>query len=764
MKKDTMFRVLALSGAGLLSLNTPAPAAEPGQEEGGMEMDMGMDFSLSEEPATPPAPVYDNYVQGGIGYQSDDAYRAGRFNGLTDEGAFVNGEFRYLQRGEWNSDDRNYFEAQGRNLGLDSRSLRASGGIQGKLKLNLDFEQIPFRNYRTLTPYSTGNDAARSLPPNWTSNPPQFFNSATQNLPDLQSSLHEVDIKTDRTRYGGGLTWNIDRRWSLRVAAGQEKKEGAKPLGIAWGTTGQNPAVVIVPEPVDYQTNRFDSEINYRDGKLQFRLAYGYSEFDNEVDSLSVDNPFTYNGWNSASHPGGTAQMQLAPDNSAHSLNLSGGYDVSDTSRLTMNLAYSEYLQDQAFLPYTANPQLAVSQGLPRRSLDGKIVNTLANLEFYSRPTRELDYKLRYRYTDRDNETPRDLYVYVAGDAEDQQIGGSQLRYRYNTPHDFREHLIGGDLNYRLQAATKLNVGYEYRDQERTYSAQTENTEHTGRIGLRHRFNDRVNGSLKYDRTWRSGSTYDGSATLHDSYTQAYIASLGNADFINHPELRMYNVADLTRDKLAARVTVTPTDPLILGAGLSYRRDDYSDSSLGLTEAGGWSASLDATYMVHEDLSLSASYVYDEYKSDLAGWYFEGDANQLIQSRDPAYRWWTEQKDRVHTLGLGVNWQATAQWDISADYSYTDAETRIGAEAGSALSAQDFPDINSRIHGLRANAGYQLNNETRIGLTYIYEKYKTDDWQSDGVAADTIGRVLSLEELDPDYDNHVVLVWGRLEF
>ncbi len=758
MNKDTMFRILALSGAGLLSLNATAA------EETGAEMDMEMDFSLSEEPTPPPKPVYDNFVQGAIGYNSDDAYRAGRYNGLTDEGAFIDGSFRYLQRGPWDGEDLSYIEVEGDHLGLDRRSLHGAGGVQGKFKLHLDFQQTPYRGFQSRSPYNSTNPQSLTLPPNWTSNPPQFANSATQNLPDLASSLHGIDIKTDRTRYGGGLLWNIDKRWSLRVGAQQEDKEGRKPLGVAWGTTGQNAMSVIVPAPVDYRTNRFDSELGFRTKKMQFRLAYEYSQFENQADSLSVRNPFTYNGWPPASYPDGVAQVQLEPDNSAHSLSLSGGYNFSDTTRLTMNLAYSEYSQDEAFLPYTANSLLAVQQGLPRPSLDGKIANTLANVEFYGRPTKELDYKVRYRYTDRDNQTPRDQYIYIAGDAENQQIGGNQSRYRFNTPYSYQENLLGADVNYRLQSATKLNLGYEYRDLERTYSERTENTKQTGRIGLRHRFNEQINGNLKYERTWRDGSTYDGSSTLHDSYTAAYIASLGNADFINHPDLRMYNVADMVRDKVAARLTYMPSDPLVLGAGLSYRQDDYHNSELGLTGTEGWSASLDATYMVNEDLSFSGSYVYDSYSAEQAGWSFEGDGNQLAQSQDPTRRWWSEQDDRVDTLGLGVNWKAMPALNLSADYSYSHAVTKIDTQSGGAFAAEAFPDLTTRIHGLRANADYRLNDESSIGLTYIYERYRTENWQTGGVEADTIGRVLSLEEIDPDYDNHLVLVWTRFEF
>jgi MtrB/PioB family decaheme-associated outer membrane protein len=758
MKMTNTRSILVLSSGCLLAVL--GQAQEP-EDEGGFSFS---EDAFSMEPAAPPPPIYDSFAEGGIGYNSDDSFRFGRYNGLTDAGAFFHGRFRYLQRGQWDGEDLTFVEARGEDLGLRNRSLQGEAGVQGSYKLFLHYDELPYHDFTGRTPFEPTGSSLLTLPFNWQSNPQQDFNSATRSLPDLASNLREVDIETKRTRYGGGIQWNIDRNWTARVSTAREQKDGLKPIGVAWGTTGQNAAAVVVPQPVDYRTDRVDAELGFRDRRMQFNLAYQFSQFSNRDDTLRVQNPFTYAGWPPASYPNGTAELDLPPDNKAHSFTLSGGYKVTDTTRLTGNLGYSRYLQDDSLLPYTANSLLRVTQGLPRGSADAKVNNFTGNLELYSRPTRELDYKLHYRYTDRDNETPRDRYIYVAGDAENQQVGGTEWSYRYNTPYSFTEHRLGGDLGYRLQRHTKLSLGYQYLNTDRTWSERTENDEHKGSIGIRHRFSDGLSGSAEYARTWRSGSSYDGSSTLLDSYSQTYVSSLGDAAFINHPRLRMYHLADLIRDKASARLTYAANDALTLGGRLSYNRDDYDESSLGLTSVEGWGLSLDASYRFNEDLTLNGFYAYDDRKTDQAGWSFEGNANQLAHSLDPERRWWVTNQYRIHTFGAGLDWRVAPKVRLSADYAYTDAETRIDTRVGSALDTGNFPDVTSRTHSLRSELGYDLSEQTTLGLSYIYERYDASDWQTDDVRADTLGRVLSLETSDPDYDNHVILAWARFAF
>jgi MtrB/PioB family decaheme-associated outer membrane protein len=759
MNKRAIYITLMLSSG---CLTAAMVQAQDQQDEGGDFSFSADSFSLA--PAAAPPPVYDSYVEGGIGYHSESAYRGGRYTGLTGEGGLINGRFEYLKRGQWDGNDLSYIEASGRDLGLKSRQLQGAGGVQGKYKLFLDYSEIPYYDFRSLTPFLGVGSGSLTLPGNWQSNRRQDFNTATQGLPELTSSLRPVDMKTERTRYGGGVLWNIDRQWTARVGVEREKKEGLKPLGVAWGTSGQNAAAVVVPAPVDYRTDRVDAELGYQDRKMQFRLAYQFSRFDDGQTSLRVQNPFTYTGWLPASYPNGVAEVDLPPDNSAHMLSLSGGYNLSDTTRITANLGYSRYYQNDALLPYTANPLLVVPQGLPRQSADAQVSNVIANLELYGHPSAALDYKLRYHYTDRNNDTPQNLYLYVVGDAASQQTGTSATpTLRYNTASSFTEHLLGVDLGYRLWRETRLSLGYEYRNTDRAYSERSQNDQHTGRVGLRLRLAKGLTGSADYARTWRSGSSYDSSASLLDSYSQAYVASLQDAAFINHPELRLYNLADLVRDKASLRLTYAPMGALTLGGRLSYNQDHYNESSLGLTGVEGWSLSLDGSYRLSDALTLNAFYSYDDRTSRQAGWAFDG-VNQLAESQDPTRRWWLDNDYGVHTVGAGLKWDIIPKLHLSANYVYATSRSGTHSSVGSSLDTGPFPDVTSRTHSLRSEIGYDLSNRTTLGLSYMYEHFRTSDWQSDGVVADTIGRVLSLPVTDPNYDDHVVLAWARIQF
>lgn len=760
MKKANTRPLVALSSGCLLAVLCQAQAQEQ-EDTGGFSFS---DDTFSMEPAAPAEPVYDNFVEGGVGYNSDDSYRFGRYDGLTDEGAFFDGSFRYLQRGEWNGEDLGWLEATGEDLGLDSGGVNVQGGVQGRYRLFLDYQEIPYYNFQSETPYRGVGSGSLSLPGDWESNSSRDFNTATQNLPQLTSSLREVDIETERTRYGGGAVWNIDHQWTARLKAQREEQDGLKPLGVAWGTSGQNAAAVIVPQPVDQYTDQVDAELGFRDGKAQLLMQYQFSRFENNEDTLALDNPFTYGGWPPASYPEGVAEMSLAPDNLAHAFNISGAYNFAPTRRLTANLGYSRYEQNEALLPYTANPALTVSEGLPRNRADAEVKNLVGNVEFYDRPSAEIDYKLRYRYTDRDNDTPRDLWIYVAGDAENQQTGGDEARYRYNTPYSFTEQLAGADLGYRFQRHSRLSLGYEYRNTDRTYSERSEVDEQVATVGIRHRFADGLSGTAEYAHTWRDGSSYDGASTLLDSYSETYIESLGEAAFINHPDLRMYHLADLQRDKASARLTWMPDQALTLGGRLTYINDDYDASTLGLTGVKGWGLSLDAGYRVNDNVMLTGFYAYDDRSMDQAGWSFYGGPLQLEQSEDPERRWWVDTEYAINTFGAGLDWQIDADLHLSLDYVYTDAVAETRSRAGDALNAGDFPDDKSRTHTLRSDLGYDLSDQTTLGLSYIYEQFRASDWQTDSVGPDTIGRVLSLEAEDPDYDNNVFLLWVRYQF
>jgi MtrB/PioB family decaheme-associated outer membrane protein len=717
-------------------------------------------FSLDAAPPEPP-PVYDSYVEGGLGFNSNDSPRFGRFSGMNDNGLLINGKFRYLRRGEWDGEDLKYLAAAGDNLGLDSRRLSVSGGVQGKYKWLLKLQHIPYHDFTGHTPFTDDGGAHLRLPENWIANDSGDYNTATQQLPMLTDSQRAVALKTERSRYGGGVRWHFNTRWRLRLHAHNEDKEGAKPLGVAWGLSGQDAVAVIVAEPVDYRTQRVEAALDYRHAKQQWNLSYRLEQFDNNISRLRVDSPFAYNGWHpAASYPDAVADMQLAADNQAHTLSLAGGYNFSAATRLTTHLAYARYSQDEALLGYTANPLLSVTENPPHGTVDAQLDITRFNLALYSRPSQAVDFKLRYRYKARDNQTSRSAYTYLIGDAEAQVVGDGSVRYRLNTPYSFSENLLGGEVHYRFNKDTKLGLKQAYRDIERSYADREENTESTTRVSLRKRFSPKLSSAFEYAHAKRRGSSYEASSSLAHSYSKAYRDSLGDAAFLNHPELRMYHVANRNRDTLGARLTAMPAEQATLAASLRYSQDDYADSSLGLNSADLWNLSLDGAYVVNEKLSLTAFYTWDTRTTEQSGWDFEGIA-PLTQAADPNRRWWVDNEDRVHTLGFGLKWQSSDKLHLAADYTYTHATTEITSRDANAASA--LPDAVTRIHALRSDLTYNLSEQMRLGATYLFEHYSADNWQRD-IAPDTLGRVLSLGGFEKDYANHVILLWTRYRF
>ncbi|MGB5540031.1 MAG: MtrB/PioB family outer membrane beta-barrel protein, partial [Gammaproteobacteria bacterium] len=83
-------------------------------------------------------PLYSS-VELGIGYSSDDAFRFGRYSGLTDQGPYLLGDLDAYSYAE----DGRFWRARGTNLGLDSRYLRLEGGQQGQQQYFIEYDRLP---------------------------------------------------------------------------------------------------------------------------------------------------------------------------------------------------------------------------------------------------------------------------------------------------------------------------------------------------------------------------------------------------------------------------------------------------------------------------------------------------------------------------------------------------------------------------------------------------------------------------------------------
>ncbi|HSR72717.1 MAG TPA: MtrB/PioB family decaheme-associated outer membrane protein [Kiloniellales bacterium] len=683
-----------------------------------------------------PKPVYTNSIEAGIGYNSEDSFKFGEYTGLEEEGPFAIGNVTVRGRAPYDSDSTEHWEIIGTDLGLDSRSVGLSYGRQGSYEAFLEFDQIPrFQIDDARTPFIGAGSQNLTLPPGWVAD------GNIENLTALRSSLRGVDIETRRDRYGGGLTWRPFDDWSVSASFRREEKDGLDTIGGGFGFGDS----VILPEPIDYETDTIDFSVAYATRKLQMQFDYSFSNFRNEKPTLTFDNPF------STDPDEARGRFALPPDNYAHTFNLSGGYNWGDTNRIAANVSYSMLRQDETLLPYTVNnPGVNAPDPLPRDSAEAEIDNYLVNLNYSSRPLEDVDFRASYRYDRRDNNTPQDVFNRVRFDSGAQLVPPGS-RARINLPLSFENHQAGADVGYRFMPRTKFTLGYQYDQKERDFQEVAITREHTVKGKLSATPYSWASGWVEYARSFREGSNYVDNRPFLVSHTEQFLA--GEEDlFENHPQLRKFWFADRDRDAVRAVLTLMPHDQVTVGLSGNYTLDDYSDSLFGLQERTMAGGTLDVSYSPRPDLTGHVFFTYENFLNEQ-----KGCESCTGTPDDTSVHWFVDNEDRIYTAGLGGEWNIIEdKLDFSFDYIFSLAFTDIDVTGGSALTVAPLPTIKSRLHALNARLDYNFRDNLTARLGYRFETLSTKDFAIDGIDVDTVEDVISLGESSPDYTAHVV--------
>jgi hypothetical protein len=180
---NTYFRIMFLTGGFLFVANLPA-------EEEGM---------LEEEVEELP-PLYTSKIEIGVRYSSEDSFKFGEFSGLEDEGAYAIGNIEIRKNSVIGDNDNRYWEMTGSNLGLDSRTVFAEYSQDGLFDVYFEYDQIPRNQLRDAqTPFNGAGSTDQTLPVGWVPA------SSTSGMTTLIPSLKNIDIETERQRYGGGF-------------------------------------------------------------------------------------------------------------------------------------------------------------------------------------------------------------------------------------------------------------------------------------------------------------------------------------------------------------------------------------------------------------------------------------------------------------------------------------------------------------------------------------------------------------------------------
>jgi MtrB/PioB family decaheme-associated outer membrane protein len=664
-----------------------------------------------DDPATckycPDYSGWSGWIEGGIGTQSDDDYRFGRYSGYEEEGGLFNasGELRYRGR------DGTFLEGVAEDLGIESRRIRIEGGRQGRYEVGIEYDQLPnFRERNTLTPFRDEGDGKLALPGDWVPS------STTSGMSGLSGDLLNTPLQTERERAGASFSFHPARRWEISGFARHEEKEGVKDLGA----TFEFSQAAILPVPFKYTTDEFGLNLGYSGKRFQSRLSYSASLFKNDQEAVVWDNPFV-----DPASPTGQGRMAEAPDNQLHQLGLILGYQLTDSTRIGARLSRGILTQDQDYLPYTINPTLGAD--LPAANLNGEVNTTLASVELNARPLPRLRLDASYTYSDRDNQSGTNVYHYVSTDLS--QLPDAQRR---NRPYSYKQNLLRLKAAYRFPKRVTLSLGYDDDSMERTYTSVEETQDATLWAKLKLRPFSSLEASLKVSHAERDASDFTPLSEI-DS-----LLDNPDANYVNNPLMRAHNMADRSRDKIGFGLAYTPIDRLSIGLDLDSFEDDYEEMVLGLRKAEGLTYTLSLSYTLSEHLSGSAFYSSDELSSDQRG-------SEKFIVDDPDSFWVAADENLTETLGLGINWAAIPKkLDLGAELAYAEYTGKIEFAGSQAL-----PEIDAKLTSINLHGTYRFSERLSLRADLRYEAYEENDWSRNGLV-DGLTELISLgaEERD----------------
>jgi MtrB/PioB family decaheme-associated outer membrane protein len=723
---------------------------------------------------------------GGI-YVDKSSYKFSEYNGLQRQGLNPNASFELRGGGAYDSGSNERWRVFGSDLGLDMRSFGADYSRQGQFRLKFNYDELR-RNYsddfRTL--WNGAGSSSLTLPAGYPSVANRTGNAGLSNWNNIQAPnlnatttgggpgyvipalMQDFNVSTTRKRTGVGGELVLTRQWTVSVNARNEKKDGTKLTGAAFGGFKGS----LLPEPIDSDTNTVDAVARYTTRQSNFSLGYSASFYRNHIDGWTAQSPFSTAG--SGAVLNNMIMMNGAPDNQMHQLFADGGYKFSPTTQLVMSASHTRMTQNEAF-HFQQGTGWNVNGGAT--SSDSKEVQTNFLARLTSRPITGLDLTAAYKIDYRDNRSPVGTYKITQYDGTATPSASTTFT---NVPLNRKQQQLSLDARYSSRRGQSLSAGFEHVRIERTADASIDPLSHeinnpfasgkaredTLKFGYRQAISEAVAGQLSYARSQRRAVDYE------EPQPNPPTASSNVGAFAEVPGFRQFFLSDRNRDKLRGSLDFQVSDALSIQAGVDYLNDAYP-SRYGLKKSGGHVLNLDGTYAASEVLSFTSFLTAENMKSlqdqfqipvarvttvpaviphtpdGTCASYSNATGLPSDYLTDPCRNWSEGQADRVFTMGVGVK---SSRWlggrlTLSGDIVYSRARTQLSFTGGTYYSngltsniyipAQNMPDITSTMTDLRLAAHYAIDKKQAVKVAFLHRRLNSSDPQFDlfGVTA-----------------------------
>ena len=712
------------------------------------------DFDVDDKPpAIETKPVSTNSVSIGTMYQSGRSAYLGRFTGMNHPGFYGSGDFHYFEKDAWDSGSARFFEMNGRDLGNWDRSADVKFGDQGHWSLNAGYDGIPYYatdglrtiyqpNGSLIASVAPGSvtwgfsqilKANGALPPIWqpvfgAGQAPAFINAA-------------INFQRDIFTVGGKFYWGA---WTLSSAIKHDHKEGTQVGSLEFGGTGvttsssatipttRTTGVVYFPQAVNYDMDTFNFTAAYKRGGFQSQLMYVFSQFTENTNNFTVQNPFLFTpltSFNNLPPAQLTAVYPSPPSNSAHQFKALLAYSFDPKTRLNANFGYSVQLQNDQFALGTGNANLP--QIVPRTSFNGEMDTYFANVSLTAQPFEKSDLRLAVSVDDRENKSPLTLFSSIYPRSTNANEGPL-----YNLPFSYDKQSADVEFGYKLTTHTKLTAYDTYSAEFRDYTDTSRTTTNRAGVKLRSTVLDDVFASIGYLHEDRRARLYDSNGWWR---SMGCGTPVGTADCGAEPAgFYMFFEAPRVRDEVKGLFDLSPQGPLTGSLMVKYAKDRYTDSTYGLRDNSNFTVGPDIAWKPRADFSAHAYYTYQRINRDNASLYSSGNA-----ATTGYFVPYTEKtKDSTQTLGVSADWAAIPdKLHLTLDYNLSYGDTAYvlgdgGALIGNAIASQitiaalnfqPLPNVKTTLNTVRLKGDYTLSSNMVLMLGYAYERFTYQD-------------------------------------
>ncbi|MCL4874351.1 MtrB/PioB family decaheme-associated outer membrane protein [bacterium] len=278
----------------------------------------------------------------------NESYKFGEYTGLTKDGAYLLGSANI---GRYSGPY--YLELAARDIGLDNRELFLRGGQFGRFDSFISFSQTPrliSNNSRTL--FEGAGSSNLTLPATF------GRGATTTAMTNLEENLKDVRLELKRKKAALGFSERLRSGFGYSLAVSREDKEGLKSIGGTVGTAGGggNAAKsIILPEPVDYRVDELRAGLDWHRENSYVRFDYLLSLFENSIESITWENVYSHA---TATHSTNidSARISLPPDNRHQRFSFSGGTALPfHSTRVNFLAEYGVMEQDEKLLPFSVN-------------------------------------------------------------------------------------------------------------------------------------------------------------------------------------------------------------------------------------------------------------------------------------------------------------------------------------------------------------------------------------------------------------------------